>query len=36
VLVVINHQSVRKIFEITLLNRAFAICETRTPLFAAG
>ncbi len=36
IVLVIDHPSIRKIFEITLLDRAFAIYETRDAALAAG
>ena len=36
VVLVIDHPSIRKIFEITLLDRAFQIFETREQALAAG
>jgi anti-sigma B factor antagonist len=36
IVLVIDHPSIRKIFEITLLDRAFAIYETREAALAAG
>ena len=35
-MLVIDHASIRKIFEITLLDRAFQIYETRAEALAAG